>query len=674
MEGWRVSSSTDRKTGGLVSFFHASLRLFGHAAILPQFSAIIAGGLFITSFSLYLNTLAPSVATLFDDSLEFQLVTYQLGIAHPTGYPLYTLLGKLFTLLPVGNVAYRVNLMSAIFGAATVALLYLLILQLATPKDRKIAEREQASIENINHPPTLPRHLGAILGALLLAVSRVFWQQATIAEVYTLNAFFVASLLWLVIVLSPPHQPGSAGIFGLAFLAGLSLTHHRTMLLLLPALALYLYLTHKPISWVRPGGYKKLLLTVLVGLAPLLLYLYLPWRGHVGSLDGTYQNTWAGFWQQISASGYTLFIFDNPFGQERHFAGAWQLLQGQFYTVGPGLIGLFYLLWAGQSKRLALTGLAFLSYTTFNLFYQVADIEVFFIPVFVIWAAWSGAGLAFLFQLVLSLKSKRWQPILGALLGVVFMFILIQLIQVNYPVVTQDYTWQVHDYGLDMLQQPLPSTGQTAIIGILGEMTLLRYFQQTEQRRPDIQTVAADQEGTRLAAVEKLLAEGKSVYLTRELPGAPERWSLSAVGPLIQVKPKPLTTPEVSFALKQAITPEIMLLGYELSRPPQTGQGPAPVRLTLFWQAVAPIGLDLKVSARLLNSAGETITAVDAVPVHFAYPTTAWRPGEIVADVYDLALPVDASPGPYTPLLIWYDPAQHAAEVGRIELEPVMIN
>ena len=112
MENWRI--------GELESCYASSIpppfRLF-------QLS-IIAGGLFIVSFSLYLSTLAPSVVTLFDDSLEFQLVTYQLGIAHPTGYPLYTLLGKLFTfIMPIGNVAYRVNLMSAFFGAATVALL-----------------------------------------------------------------------------------------------------------------------------------------------------------------------------------------------------------------------------------------------------------------------------------------------------------------------------------------------------------------------------------------------------------------------------------------------------------------------------------------------------------------------------------------------------------------------
>jgi len=489
------------------------------------------------------------------------------------------------------------------------------------------------------------------------------------------------------------------------------------MLLLFPALALYLCLNQKPDFYKKPGFFKTLILSTLAGLTPLLLYLYLPWRGHIGSLDGTYENTWAGFWRQVSAGGYGAFIFDNPFNQERDAAFYWNLFKSQFYTVVPAFIGLFYLFWVGQRKFLLLTGTAFLTYVTFNLFYNVGDIEVFFIPPFLLWAAWSGVGVAFLLQIAMkmtadrrrqmkcpshrgplalgtadrSLESKPWfgdlpkyrrtkirtpsswvQPVLIGLILIIFTFIIFQLFQTNQPLLAARNTWQVHDYGLDMLQQPL--SDRSAIVGILGEMTLLRYFQQTENRRPDIETVAADLEADRLVAVEKLLAEGKAVYLTRELPGAPEHWSLSAVGPLIRVDPQPVTTPpQFEFEVNQPITPEITLLGYNISRPPHTGQGPAPLRLTLFWQVTAPLTASLKVSVRLLNAAGEAVAVVDAIPVHFAYPTTAWRRGEIVAEVYDLALPVDAPPGSYTPLLIWYDPAQNAAEVGQVELESVVI-
>jgi len=644
---------------------------------------LTATGLFAVSLALYVGTLAPSVVTLFDDSLEFQLVTFQLGIAHPTGYPLYTLLGKLFTFLPVGNVAYRVNLMSAVFGAATVALLYLIILRVAVPKKK-------------TNRPDWPTHWGGVIGALLLAVGPVFWQQATIAEVYSLNALFVAALLLLAGHLSPqkPH-----GIYWTAGLAGLSLTHHRTTLLLLPALIFYLWLLYRG-RLFRP---KTVLLAVVWGLLPLLLYLYLPLRGHIGSLDGTYQNTWPGFWQQVSGGGYGTFIFDNPFGHRRDFFFYWELLAGQFYTTVPGLIGIIYLLRIGRPQFLTLTGLAFLTYLPFNLLYNVTDIEVFFIPVFLLWAIWSGTGAAFLLRTAAMVGADRrtgqqqtdaagaepaeesstpadasaqptlWRPVLVGLTGLIFGFMILQLFWTHLPAIQQQYSWQVHDYGLDMLQQPLPQ-GRSAIVGIVGEMTLLRYFQQTENRRPDVETVAADLESERLSAVENLLAAGKTVYLTRDLPGAAQRWALNAVGPLIRVDPEPVTTPpEISVPVNRPVTPEITLLGYTLSRPPHTGSGPAPVRLRLLWQVGQPPAANLKVSARLLAPEGTIQAAVDAVPVHFAYPTTAWRPAEIIFDVYDLRLPEDAPSGQYQPLIIWYDPAQNAAEVGRIELPPLLV-
>ncbi|MCL4300920.1 MAG: DUF2723 domain-containing protein [Anaerolineae bacterium] len=706
MEDWKVAGLEDRKVThpqeAFASGQPSAQRLeswilfsrFRSFNLLTLQSSLISGTLFIASLILYISTLAPSVVTIFDDSLEFQLVTYQLGIAHPTGYPLYTLLGKLFTFIPAGDVAYRVNLMSAFFGAATVALLYLVVVRLSAGR---MEEWKKGGVEEIP-PSSLPAcrpslftHLGGIVGAVLFAVSPVFWQQATIAEVYTLNAFFVGILLLLTLTL-PLKGESRGGVLWLAFFAGLALTHHRTILLLFPALVLYLTLNQKP-GWRQPDFFKTLMLSLFLGLSPLLLYLYLPVRGHVGSLDGTYQNTWTGFWQQVSAGGYGTFIFSNPFGQEHGLAFYGRLFQNQFYTVLPGVAGLFYLIWQ-ERKFLVLTAVAFLTYTAFNFFYRVSDIEVFFIPPFLLWAAWSGVGAAFLGQIVARMAGGQGVTVNGqqsmvssqrsasniqrlalaatALILIVSTFIIFQLFQTNLPVLEARNTWQVHDYGLDILQQPLPE--HAAIVGILGEMTLLRYFQQTENRRPDLKTIAADIEAERLVVVEKLLAEGKAVYLTRELPGAAERWSLGAVGPLIRVYPQAVAEPaQMDVTINQRVTPEISLLGYDTSRPPQTDPGPAPMRLTLFWQAIAPVTTSLKVSARLLDPAGETVAAVDAIPLHFAYPTPAWRPGEIVADVYDLSLPENAPPGSYTPLLIWYDPAQNVAEVGRIELEPLVI-
>src|SRR5947208_5437584 len=86
---------------------------------------------FAAALLLYVRTLAPSV--LPGDYAEFQMCAAVLGVPHPTGYPLYILLGKLFTLLPVGDVAYRVNLSSAMYMAGAAALLYASAARLATP-------------------------------------------------------------------------------------------------------------------------------------------------------------------------------------------------------------------------------------------------------------------------------------------------------------------------------------------------------------------------------------------------------------------------------------------------------------------------------------------------------------------------------------------------------------
>jgi uncharacterized membrane protein len=86
---------------------------------------ILALGLFAATLAVYVRTLAPSVVALFDDSLEFPLVVHRLAIAHPTGYPLYTLLARAFTLPYSTNVAWAVNLFSAVAAALAVALVYL---------------------------------------------------------------------------------------------------------------------------------------------------------------------------------------------------------------------------------------------------------------------------------------------------------------------------------------------------------------------------------------------------------------------------------------------------------------------------------------------------------------------------------------------------------------------
>ena len=599
--------------------------------------------LFFGSLALYLCTLAPSVVEIFSDSLEFQLVCYELGIAHPTGYPLYTLLGRLFTFLPFGDVAYRVNLLSAACGAGTVACLFL------------VARKMEAS------------PFPALLSALALAASPAFWSQAVVAEVYTLNSLFVALVLEMLLTSQVRGEP----YLILAALAyGLSLAHHRSMVLLLPAGLLFLWINRQKFRW----SFKLIARATLLVIAPLALYLYIPLRGIVTtSLDGTYQNTFAGFLRHVLASGYGAFLTGNPLGQARSLGFYFDLFLAQFGWAGLGL-GLLGFLWMavgpqGQVRRaFALLALAFASYAAFGLAYRVADIEVFFIPAFLIYALWIGLGADCVWRILRRHALSRLAA--GLLLGAAFFQPLLILVA-NYDRVDRSLDWEAHDYGRDVLSQGLPKNA--AVIGILGEMTLLRYFQRTEGLRTDIITIAADREEERLKAVEEALAEGKKVFLTRPLRGLEEKFYLSALGPLMEAREKPvkepssLQPPTSNFQLPTSNFQHngLHLSGYETSFLAPHWQ--AKVRLTLHWQVEKPPGVDYKISARLYDAGGHLVGQTDSFPVHNAYPTKAWKGGERIADVYDIALLPGAPPGRYLLLAILYEP-ESGAEVARAEL------
>ncbi|MCC7352865.1 MAG: hypothetical protein IT330_03835, partial [Anaerolineae bacterium] len=235
----------------------------------------------------------------------------------------------------------------------------------------------------------------------------------------------------------------------------------------------------------------------------------------------------------------------------------------------------------------------------------------------------------------------------------------------NWPNLDRSAAWEVHDYGVDMLSQ-LPPHGAT-VVGILGEMTLLRYVQQTEGLQPDLRTVVADAEDARHAAIMRALEADGAVYITRPLTGAPERYSLSVAGPLVRVwlKGGTFLPPPPHPLNADFLDGKVRWAGYDLAwREIHRG---TVARVTLWWGVRAAPEADYKVSARLLDGGGRAIVQVDDVPVHNTYPTRAWQAGETVLDGYDLPLPRGAGPAAYRLLIILYDPAT-GAEVSRAEV------
>ena len=117
----------------------------------------------------YLSTLAPSLD--YRDSPEFINTAFSLGISHPAGFPTYNLLVKAFTFLPLGSIAFKVNLFSLVFACLTLVFLYL----------------STNLFLEILFGPGKSRIIAGLFPALLLAFSQPFWYHALVAEVYTLQ-------------------------------------------------------------------------------------------------------------------------------------------------------------------------------------------------------------------------------------------------------------------------------------------------------------------------------------------------------------------------------------------------------------------------------------------------------------------------------------------------------
>ena len=175
----------------------------------------------VVALVVYARTLAPTLTWGHHGSDGGDLVTAvaTAGVPHPTGYPTYTLLGRLFLLIPWGDAAHRINLMSAVFAALAAGLLYLILL-----RTFRLFKAQ---------PPGLTARFAAA-AALSFAFAPLFWSQAVIAEVYTLNAFFIALVIYLV--LRWMERPDVRVLSAAALACGLGMGNHVTIVLLVPAL------------------------------------------------------------------------------------------------------------------------------------------------------------------------------------------------------------------------------------------------------------------------------------------------------------------------------------------------------------------------------------------------------------------------------------------------------
>jgi len=622
---------------------------------------IVAVALFLGSLLLYVSTMAPSVVP--GDAAEFQFVPYILGIAHPPGYALYILLGKLFTFLPLGSVAYRMNLFSALWGALTVSLTYLIILQLsekatAGPPSPNPSLRGRGNALLAAQGP-------AILGAATFAVSANLWQHSIFTNAHTLTATLAALALFLL--LAWDRSGNDRWLYAFALTCGLGLTHHPLLLISFPAFAAFILLVIIPpslpgrgrgtviaskakqsptgkeeiassqktlLAMTRSEKLRKLATLALLFLLGLSVYLYYPIRSEPPfGPQGT--NTLEGFLRLVTAQGLRMNLFPFSWREQPQRVLALKTLLGLQYDAAGILLGIAGAIWLALKRQKAFVLLAlFFALNSALIMNTIQDVMKYLHLPFMIYAVWIGCGTMALFALL-----ERWRARsrLKVALALLLFISPLRMGLLNLPRVdlgdyrlADDFVHATFDYFEDE---------SAVLLCDWDHITPLWYYEFVEGRKPNAQArfVPAGTANPWLEWVEEHLDEGP-VYLSGYRRAVADRYRLLPVGPFYQVLPEPIfEPPPMQYPLDTTAEDRIALLGYDLDR--QVARVGETLHLTLYLQALQKLDEYYMPFVHLAHWYRFTTDS--------RFLTPFWVAGEVVAERYDITIPFGTAPGEY---------------------------
>jgi len=585
----------------------------------------IASVIFVLAAALYIRTAAPTLGGGWD-SEEFQHVAYTLGVAHSTGYPLYLLLGKVFTtVFPFGNIAHRMNILSALLTACAAVFVYLGALQLTQ------------------------RQIPSIATTALFATNDSVWRQAGVASVGPLNLIFLTAIVYVLLL----WRDRKASLSAVAFLLGLGLTHHRSVLLLVLAAAAFIGFTNSEIVR-RP---RELVRGLCWFALPLMLYLYLPL---VGNNSPWYSNTLQGFTSYVSGSETGSYTRGTLLELFQAFIQIIQYLHDSFGILGAGLIlvgAVSFLARAHQwkeyrtdSSTILLLGLPVLLYLGFSTFYTGEPDRYLVLP-FVFLAYWFAIGAG----AVESFIERRFSSLLrqlGAQTAFAALLVLLVVLPLGdrYRVADWSTFTRVYQQWDEITTLPIPRGA--VLVGTWGQLNAMRYMQRVENRRPDLQFVGTLYDpAPQTDAARAAFGDGRAIYLSPgiALPIGTYRYAL--LGPLLEVRDAPQMqppAPQTNIAVNAMLTLADFGLNTALEPyTPTTDIAPGrTVRVALDWRVDAAVK-DFLIRLQLYDPEAQLISQKDEPPVRGLYAASEWQRGEYVSDVHNVLIPPGTPPGQY---------------------------
>jgi hypothetical protein len=442
--------------------------------------AALAGGL---PFLVYLRTMAPTVYGL--DSAELTTGAYTLGIVHAPGSPTYLLLGHLFAQLPIGDVGYRLNLMSAVAAALAACFLH------------QVLRRLTGNVAL------------ALFTTWLAAFSYYFWVSALAAELYALHAAFIAALLLLVLRWREEAHP--ADLYALALLCGIGAGNHLSMVLLLPGFA-WLAATGRDPPWRHA---RTLLIAVACLAIGASVYLYLPIRYRSDTPLNYARDYWhvdlstpAGLLWMLTARMFSPFIFgvalrDLPREALSYVGRLWSNFAGLGVVLGAiGVCGDF------RRRRSLHVGLAllFAGHLAFYLPYGVMDKELMLLPTYLVWTVWVAIGAQILGEW---LRHRGVALSAAALVGL----LAAGVTALNFSRVDLSGDWSARRRGEQILASLPPAA---VYLGSWVDLRILEYLQVVEGQRPDVHiddVLFESDHGGRIAA--DALHAGRAVFTSQ---------------------------------------------------------------------------------------------------------------------------------------------------------------